>query len=60
MKQKLSSEKLMATLVQSFNPGKIADQGVRQTVFVLLNLVEQINSQVKQLEEENHSSALRK
>ena len=53
MTQKLSSEKLMATLLQSIDPGLIADEGVRQTVEVLLNLVEQLNSKVKQLEEEN-------
>ena len=32
MTQKLSSEKLMATLLQSIDPGLIADEGVRQTV----------------------------
>ena len=53
MTEKLSSEKLMATLLQSIDPGLIADEGVRQTVEVLLNLVEQLNSKVKQLEEEN-------
>ena len=53
MTQKLSSEKLMATLLQSIDPGLIADEGVRQTLEVLLNLVEQLNSKVKQLEEEN-------
>lgn len=53
MTQKLSSEKLMAILLQSIDPGKIAEVGVRQTVEVLLNLAEQPNSKVKQLEEEN-------
>ena len=32
MTQKLSSEKLMATLLQSINPGLIADKELRQTV----------------------------
>lgn len=38
----------MATLLQSIDPRKIAEVGVRQTVEVLLNLVEQLNSKVKQ------------
>ncbi|WP_287242838.1 MULTISPECIES: hypothetical protein [unclassified Okeania] len=53
MTQKLSSEKLVATLLQSIDPGLIADEGVRQTVELLLNLVEQLNSKVIQLEEQN-------
>ena len=53
MTQKPSSEKLVATLVQSIDPKQIADEGVRQTVELLLNLIEQLNSNVKQLEEEN-------
>ncbi|NEQ75639.1 MAG: hypothetical protein F6K23_22870 [Okeania sp. SIO2C9] len=53
MMQKLSSEKLVATLLRSIDPGLIADVGVRQTVELLLNLVEQLNSKVTQLEEEN-------
>jgi len=53
MKQKQSSEKLVATLLQSIDPEQIADKVVRQTVEVLLHLVEQLNSKVKQLEEEN-------
>ena len=53
MRQKLSSEKLVAILLQSIDPGKIAEVGVRQTVELLLNLVEQLNSKVTQLEEEN-------
>ncbi len=53
MRQKLSSEKLVATLLQSIDPGLIADEGVRQTVELLLNLVEKLNSKVTQLEEQN-------
>ncbi|MEO0686860.1 MAG: transposase [Cyanobacteria bacterium J06649_11] len=53
MTQKTSSEKLIAGLLQSIDPKQIADEGVRQTVEVLLNLIEQLNSKVKQLEEEN-------
>ncbi len=32
---------------------EIADEGVRQTIELLLNLIEQLNSKVKELEEEN-------
>jgi hypothetical protein len=53
MTQKLSSEKLVPGLLQSIDPAQIADEGVRQTVELLLNLIEQLNSRVKQLEEEN-------
>ncbi|MDJ0774923.1 MAG: transposase [Mastigocoleus sp. MO_167.B18] len=46
-------EKLVSGLLQSIDPQKIADSEVRQTVEVLLNLIEQLNSKVRQLEEEN-------
>ncbi|MDJ0697601.1 hypothetical protein [Mastigocoleus sp. MO_188.B34] len=46
-------EKLVSALLQSVDPGTIADPQVRQTVEVLLNLIEELNSKVKQLEEEN-------
>ena len=52
MTQKLP-EKLVSPLLQSIDPRQIADSEVRQTVEVLLNLIEQLNSKVKQLEEEN-------
>ncbi|WP_456152291.1 hypothetical protein, partial [Mastigocoleus testarum] len=53
MTQKPSSEKLVSALLQSIDPGQIADSQVRQTVEVLLNLIEQLNSKIKELEEEN-------
>ena len=53
MTQKLPAEKLVSGLLQSIDPQQIADESVRQTVEVLLNLIEQLNSKVKQLEEEN-------
>lgn len=53
MTQKPSSEKLVAALLQSIDPTQIAEEGVRQTVELLLNLIEQLNSNIKQLEEEN-------
>lgn len=52
MTQKRSSEQLIVTLVQSIDPKEIADEGVRQTVELLLNLIEQLNTKNKQLEEE--------
>jgi hypothetical protein len=53
MTQKPSSEKLVSALVQSIDPKEIADEGVGQTIKLLLNLIEQLNSKVKELEEEN-------
>ena len=53
MTQKPSSEKLVSALLQSIDPKEIADEGVRQTIELLLNLIEQLNSKVKELEEEN-------
>ena len=52
MTQKLPTEKLVSGLLQSIDPQKIADEGVRQTVELLLNLIEQLNAKVKELEEE--------
>ncbi|MEM1391750.1 MAG: hypothetical protein AAF316_03245 [Cyanobacteria bacterium P01_A01_bin.80] len=37
MTQKLPGEKLVSGLLQSIDPQQIADEGVRQTVEVLLN-----------------------
>ena len=53
MTQKLPAEKLVSELLQSIDPQQIVDEGVRQTVEVLLNFIEQLNSKVKKLEEEN-------
>ncbi|MGB3650901.1 MAG: hypothetical protein WBA41_06780 [Rivularia sp. (in: cyanobacteria)] len=41
MTQKPLSKKLVGELLQSIDPKQIADEGVRQTVELLLNLVEQ-------------------
>ena len=46
-------EKLVPALLQSIDPRQIADTQVRQTIEVLLNLIEQLNLKNKQLEEEN-------
>ncbi len=53
MTQNQSSEKLVETLVQTINPTEIADSSLRQTVEILLNLIEQLHTEVKELREEN-------
>jgi hypothetical protein len=53
MTQKPSTEKLESALLQSIDPKEIADQSMRQTVEILLNLIEQLHSQVEDLEQEN-------
>ena len=53
MTQKPSPEKLLSALLQTIDPKDIADEKMRQTVEILLNLIEQLNSKVKDLEEEN-------
>ena len=40
-------------LLQTIDPSGIADESVRQSVEILLNLVEQLKSEVKDLREEN-------
>ena len=52
MTQKPSSGEAVSTLLQSIDPTEIADKRVRQTVELLLNLIEQLNTRNKQLEEE--------
>lgn len=53
MTQKPSTEKLVSALLQTIDPKEIADQSMRQTVEILLNLIEQLNSKVEDLEQEN-------
>ena len=53
MTQKPSSEKLVSPLLRAVDPRQIADQGVRQTVELLLNLIEELNTKIKGLESEN-------
>lgn len=47
MTQKTSTEKLGSALLQTIEPKEIADDRMRQTVEILLNLIEQLNSRVK-------------
>lgn len=53
MTQTAPAEKLMTVLLQSIDPKEIADESLRQTIELLLNLIEQLNSKVKDLVEEN-------
>jgi regulator of replication initiation timing len=53
MTQKPFSDKQISALLQTIDPKEIVDNAVRQTVELLLNLIEQLNSKVKDLEEEN-------
>lgn len=53
MTQKNEREKLGSELLQSIDPRGIADPSLRQTIEVLLNLIEELNLKVKSLEEEN-------
>jgi regulator of replication initiation timing len=43
----------ISTLLQSVDPNQIADPSVRQTVELLLNIIEQLNASLKELEREN-------
>ena len=53
MTQTAPEEKLMTVLLQSIDPKEIADVSLGQTIELLLNLIEQLNSKVKDLVEEN-------
>jgi regulator of replication initiation timing len=53
MTQKHESEKLVPQLLQNIDPREIADPCARQTIEILLNFIEELNSKVKRLEEEN-------
>lgn len=53
MTQKHESEKLVPELLQSIDPREIAEPSLRQTIEILLNLIEELNSKIKNLEEEN-------
>ena len=52
MTQKIAPEKLVSALLQTIDPKEIADEQMRQTVELLLNLIEQLNSKVIELEAE--------
>jgi len=52
MKLHSSQEKSRASLLETINPKIIADDGVRQMVELLLNLIEELNAQVIELSAE--------
>jgi cell division protein FtsB len=54
MTQKLDlRKKLGEEILQTIEPKGIADQSMRQTVEILLNLIEQLQAEVKELRAEN-------
>ncbi len=53
MRLQQSNEKLISSLLSTINPKLIADDSVRQTVELLLNLIEELNSKVIELSAEN-------
>jgi cell shape-determining protein MreC len=54
MTQKIiESDKLISNLLQTIEPKGIADESMRHTVEILLNLIEQLQSEVKELRAEN-------
>lgn len=53
MTQKTSAEKRVNDLLQDIDPSEIADVEMRQTIEILLNLIEELNSKLKNLEAEN-------
>jgi hypothetical protein len=55
MTQKPFPSEQVSALLQTIDPKKIEDNAVRQTVELLLNLIEQLNSKVKDLEQENQN-----
>lgn len=53
MTQESSPQKLVETLLQSIEPSEIADESLRRTVSILLNLVEQLQAETRELRSEN-------
>jgi hypothetical protein len=54
MTQKIiESDKSISDLLQTIEPKGIADESMRHTVEVLLNLIEQLELKIKGLESEN-------
>ena len=52
MTQTTTSEKLGLALLQKIDPKEIADEQMRQTVEILLKMIEKLNSKVIELEAE--------
>ncbi|TAE73885.1 MAG: hypothetical protein EAZ60_07600 [Oscillatoriales cyanobacterium] len=48
MTQESSPQKLVETLLQSIDPSAIADESLRRTVSILLNLIEQLQAETRE------------
>ena len=48
MTQESSPPKLVETLLQSLEPSAIADESLRRTVSILLNLIEQLQAETRE------------
>jgi hypothetical protein len=53
MTQKSSAENLVSELLQTIDSKEIADESMRRTVEILLNLIEQQQAEIEKLREEN-------
>jgi len=53
MTQKSSAENLVSVVLQTIDTKEIADESMRRTVEILLNLIEQQQIEIKELREEN-------
>lgn len=53
MTQKSEPDNQVEILLQTIDPSGIADESLRRTVEILLNLIEQLQAKTKKLEEEN-------
>ncbi|MBD2515272.1 hypothetical protein H6G93_09665 [Nostoc sp. FACHB-973] len=53
MAQKQSPEKQVEALLQTIDPSKFADESLRHTLTILLNVIEQQQLKIKELSEEN-------
>jgi Transposase IS66 family len=53
MTQKQSPDKEVEALLQTIDPSQVADESLRQTLIVLLNVIEQQQLQIKELRQEN-------
>ena len=53
MTRKSPNDSPVSELLQTIDPSGMADESVRRTVEILLNIIEELNSQLKELREEN-------
>ncbi|WP_176727215.1 hypothetical protein [Nostoc sp. KVJ20] len=53
MTQKPSAENLVFEVLQTIDTKEIADESMRRTVEILLNLIEQQQVEIKELQSEN-------